>query len=295
MQQTFLSKLRTNGVYYLVSSLLLALGVPLYQVAILIPQGYSSALAATSSGHFATYLSWISQHTGSFLLYRLLLVVAFACLWSLPFTLFRIIVAQEILGREDEVEEYDEDASDEEEAYDEAEVYDEEGEVAEEQEVESDILPADAWRGKGFAVLAAWTGITGIVVFALATLASTIYLTVASRSITSAATTLPASFPTLSGLFTILTYTVGGGLLGLSCLLFGVVIARAGLKLWPGIWIAFGYAAILLTAFLVSSAVGVATVSNESQSIFTTPAILLFALWTLWFGLMLVRLKPEPA
>ncbi len=287
MQQTFLSKLRSNGVYYLIGSLLLVLGVPLYQLAILIPQGYSSALAATGSGHFATYLGWIARHTGSFLLYRLLLVAAFACLWSLPFTLFRIIVAQEILGREDE--------DDEVEAYDEAEVYDEVEEDAEVQEGESDTLPADAWRGKGFAVLAAWTGITGIVVFALATLASTIYLTAASRSVTSAVAVLPASFPTLSNLFTILTYTLGGGLLGLSCLLFGVVITRAGLKLWPGIWIAFGYAAILLTAFLISSAVGVATVSNESQSIFTTPAILLFALWTLWFGFMLVRLKPETA
>src|SRR5579884_4019104 len=143
MQQTFLSKLRANGVYYLVGSLLLLPGVPLYQVAILNPQGYSSALAATGGGHFATYLGWISLHTGSFLLYRLLLVIAFACLWSLPFTLFRINVAQEILGREDEDEENNEDAFDDEEAYDEEE--------AEEQEAESDALPADAWRGKGFA------------------------------------------------------------------------------------------------------------------------------------------------
>ncbi|HLI08946.1 MAG TPA: hypothetical protein VKV40_20450 [Ktedonobacteraceae bacterium] len=282
MQRTFLAKLRANGVYYLIGSLLLAVGIPLYQVAILIPQGYSSALAATGSGHYTPYLGWIFRHTGSFLVYRLLLIAAFVCLWSLPFTLFRIIVAQEILGREEEDEESEDETEDEEDK-DDAE--------DEEEEAESAALLAEAWRGKGFAVLAAWMGLVGIVVFAFATLASTTYLTI--TSFTSAATVLPASLPTLSSLFTILTYTVGGGLLGLSCLLFGVVISRAGLKLWPGIWVAFGYAAILLTAFLISSAVGVATVSNESQSIFTTPAILLFALWAFWFGLMLVRLKPE--
>ncbi len=282
MQQTFLSKLRANGVYYLVGSLLLLPGVPLYQVAILNPQGYSSALAATGGGHFATYLSWISHHMASFLIYRLLLVIAFACLWSLPFTLFRIIVAQEILGPEDE-EVYE----DEEENEDEGEDEEDEGE-----DEEAAGMPVEAWRGKGFAVLAAWSGLIGIVLFALATLASAIYLAVVSFT---AASAPPNGFATLSGLFTILTYTVGGGLLGLSCLLFGIVIARAGLRLWPGLWVAFGYAALLLTAFLISSAVGVATVSNESQSIFTTPAILLFALWTFWFGLMLVRLKPETA
>lgn len=283
MQQTFLSKLHANGVSYLIGSLLLLLGVPLYQVAILNPQGYNSALAATGSDHFAIYLTWISQHTVSFLLYRLLLIVAFACLWSLPFTLFRIIIAQEILGREDEEEDYEEEEE-------------EEGEEEQTDEsVDSTGMPAEAWRGKGFAVLAAWTGLIGIVLFALATLASTIYLAIVSSGFASASATLPNGFTTLSGLFTILTYTLGGGLLGLSCLFFGVVIARAGLRLWPGLWVAFGYAALFLTAFLISSALGVATVSNESQSIFTTPAILLFALWTFWFGLMLVRLKPEPA
>lgn len=292
MQQTFLSKLHANGVSYLIGSLLLLLGVPLYQVAILNPQGYSSALAATGSDHSTIYLTWISQHTVSFLLYRLLLVVAFACLWSLPFTLFRIIIAQEILGREDEEEDY-EDEEDENEEEEEGEEEDEEEQTDE--SVDSTGMPAEAWRGKGFAVLAAWTGLIGIVLFALATLASTIYLAIVSRGFASASAALPGGFTTLSGLFTILTYTVGGGLLGLSCLFFGVVIARAGIRLWPGLWVAFGYAALFLTAFLISSAIGVATVSNESQSIFTTPAILLFALWTFWFGLMLVRLKPEPA
>src|SRR5438270_5668480 len=105
MKRTFLSRLRTNGIYYLVGSLLLLVGVPLYQFVVLTPQGYSAAQAAVASGHFGPYLLWIQQHSGAFLVSRLLLVVAFACLWSLPFSLFRIIVAQEILGREDEEDE----------------------------------------------------------------------------------------------------------------------------------------------------------------------------------------------
>jgi hypothetical protein len=287
MKRTFLSRLRTNGIYHLVGSLLLLVGVPLYQFAVLTPQGYSAAQAAAASGHFGPYLLWIQQHSGAFLVSRLLLVVAFACLWSLPFSLFRIIVAQEILGREDEDEvEYEEDGEDEDGEEDDDGAEDE-------QEEENSAMPADAWRGRGFAVLAAWSGLAGIVLFALATLISSIYLVAVSSSYT-AGSPLPGGFAVLSRLFSILTYTVGGGLIALTCLLFGVVIARAGLKLWPGVWVAFGYLAIALTALLSGSAVAIASVANESQSIFTTPSILLFAVWALWFAIMLTRLKPEP-
>ncbi len=78
---------------------------PLYQFAILNPEGYNAALATVSKGTFATYLLWLNTHPGQFLGYRILLIVAFALLLSLPFTLFRIIVAQEILGQEEEEQE----------------------------------------------------------------------------------------------------------------------------------------------------------------------------------------------
>lgn len=289
MKHTFLSRLRTNGIFYLVGSLLLLIGVPLYQFSILVPQGYSAAQADAANGHSGLYLLWIQQHSGAYLLSRLLLVIAFACLWNLPFTLFRIIVVQELLGREDEDDEEEEDGDE-----DENEGEEEGGENEEdEEEEESAVLPTDAWRGKGFAVIAAWSGLTGIILFALAALASALYLTIASSTL-SGSGALPDSFPVLSRLFAILTYTAGGGLLAMSCLFFGVVIARAGLKLWPGVWVAFSYLALAVTALLSGSAVAIASVSNESQSIFTTPSILLFAVWALWFGIMLVRLKPEP-
>jgi hypothetical protein len=105
MKRTFLAKLHANGIYYIIGALLLLPGVPLYQVLVLAPQGYSDALAAASSDHFGPYLIWINTHIAQFIGFRLLLIIAFALVFSLPFTLFRIIIAQEVLGyEEDEAE-----------------------------------------------------------------------------------------------------------------------------------------------------------------------------------------------
>src|SRR5437660_11995388 len=98
MKRNFLTRLHINGTYYLSGALLLLIGVPLYQLLVLLPQGYGDALAKSS---FLPYLLWISAHQDQFLGYRAILIIAFACLLSLPFTLFRIIVAQEILEREE--------------------------------------------------------------------------------------------------------------------------------------------------------------------------------------------------
>ena len=275
MKRTFLSRLHRNGVYYLIGALLLLLGVPLFQLLVLIPQGYSDALVASESGHFTSYLAWINSHTISFVAYRIVLAIAFGLLFSLPFTLFRIIVAQEIL---EPVEEPEEEGSAQQKAAEEKETA---GEGA---------LPSDAWRGKGYAVIAAWSGLFGIILYALGTVASTIYTVSIAASFSAS---LPASFSALSSLFTIITNTAGGGLLALACLFFGVVIARRGLNLWPGIWVAFGYAALALAALFSGSAVATANSPLGGQAALTTAAILGFALWVLWFGIMLVRLKPE--
>src|SRR5260370_30976786 len=103
-KQTFLTKLRLNGAYYLIGALLLLAGIPLYQLLVLLPQGYADALASAGKGSFSSYVLWIGHHLGQFLGYRALLVISFAVLLSLPFTLFRIIVAQEILGQQEEEE-----------------------------------------------------------------------------------------------------------------------------------------------------------------------------------------------
>jgi hypothetical protein len=200
---------------------------------------------------------------------------------SMPFTLIRIIVAQEILGRE--IDEQEKDDS-EEVAQNGAKDHAGNGQI--------DDMPDFTWRGKGFAVLAAWAGLFGLLCFALGTLASTLYLAISAASLLSAVSSLEKAAP-LTGFFAILTYTVGGGLLALSCLFFGAIIARSGLKLWPGIWIAFAYMAIALAVLFSVSAAEVAFDPLTGQTFVTTLAILLFSVWVLWFGVMLVRLKPE--
>lgn len=286
MKRSFLSKLHTNGVYYLISALLLLIGVPLYQFAILNPEGYNTTLATISKGTYAPYLLWLNTHPGQFLGYRILLIVAFALLLSLPFTLFRIIVAQEILGLEDvEQEEIvnDEKALPSEE--------DSAGENKDDQE--TDGMPPYAWRGRGFAVLAAWAGISGVIIFTVSTILSTLYLFIVGSSF-NGHEPVQSAFPGLSSTFDILIYTVGGGLLAVSLLFFGAIIASRGRHLWPGIWVTFSYLAIAGAALLSGSAVAVASAPAEGQAALTSPAILIFALWVLWLGIMLIRLKPEP-
>jgi hypothetical protein len=271
MKRTFLAKLQRNGLYCTIGALVLLVGIPLYQFLVLIPSGYSNALATQSLA-----LRWINTHSFMFLGYRILLFAGFALMISMPFTLFRIIVAQEILGRESDEQEQVE----QEQANDQA-VKDQE-----------DGMPAFAWRGKGFAVLAAWSGLTGLLFFALGTLVSTLYLFFSVASLPTLAINLENAAP-LTDFLAIVTFTVGGGLLAIACLFFGAVLARSGLKLWPGIWIAFGYMALALAVLFSVSAAEVTLAPGTGQSLITTLAILLFAVWTLWFGIMLVRLKPE--
>ena len=278
MKRTFLAKLQRNGLYGAIGALLLLVGIPLYQFLILIPSGYSNALATQSSA-----LRWINTHSLLFLGYRAILIAGFAFMISMPFTLFRIIVAQEILGREENKLEVEDEQ--EKDSKEQAEPQEKNDESARDQ---PDGMPAFAWRGKGFALLAAWGGLFGLLCFALGTLASTLYLVFSAASLPSDAPSLENAAP-LTSLFAILTYTVGGGLLALSCLFFGIVIARSGLKLWPGIWIAFAYMAMALAVLFSVSATEVAFDPVTGQTFVTTLAILLFSVWVLWFGVMLIR------
>ena len=286
MKRSFLSKLHTHGIYYLVGALLLLIGVPFYQFAILNPEGYNTALATVSKGSFATYLLWLNAHPGQFLGYRILLIVAFALLLSLPFTLFRIIVAQEILGLEDV--EQEEIVNDEK-----AMASDKTDDSTAGDGQETDGMPPYAWRGRGFAVIAAWAGLGGVIFCTVGTILSTLYLFIVGSSFSSHEP-IQSAFPGLSSTFDILTYTVGGGLLAVALLFFGAIIASRGRHLWPGIWVVFSYLAIAGAALLSGSSVAVASAPAEGQAALTSPAILVFALWVLWLGIMLVRLKPEP-
>jgi hypothetical protein len=191
-------------------------------------------------------------------------MLTFALLLTLPFVLFRIIVAQELVAQVEQAEEEDDD------------------------EETEDGLPAHPWRGKGFVIIATWAGLSGLLLYILGTIGGTIYLVSASSSATT-----PANFTLISSLFSLVPNSIGIGLLALSALLFGAMIARRGRYIWPGIWVAFGYAALAVAALFSGSAVGVASSPATGQATLTTPAMLLFALWVLWFGIMLVRLQPE--
>ncbi len=295
MKRSFLARLRSNGTLYLCGGLLLLAGIPAYQAFVLAPLGYNNALTVTSAGNSAAYLVWIGAHQVSFLLYRVLLLLAFILLLSLPFSLFRVIIAQELMGQEErEAEELaEDDESDEDDAEEETEESEDEVQEEEEETEETDGMPPYAWRGKGFAVIAAWAGIIGLICYIVGTLASTFYLTSISSGVPPNAT-LSSGNVLLISIFAILTNTVGVGLLALSMLLFGAVIARSGSKLWPVAWVIFGYIALVVAALFSGSAVSVASAPASGQAPLTAPAILLFGVWVLWLGVMLVRLKPEP-
>ena len=322
MKYSLLTRLRRNGAFYLISTFLLLIGIPVYQALVLVPRGYGNALASTNLNHIAFYLAWLGTHTASFLIYRILLLISFALLLSMPFSLFRIIVAQELVAQQEEAEladqnegegadeeqdttDYEEDAEhseeenregetddvdEDEDTHDEEDGVDEEGESI---EVASDGMPAYPWRGKGFAIIAAWSGICGIVAYVLGTLASTLFLLIVGHSAT-VQMTVPTTITVLLSIFSITTNTAGIGLLALSALFYGAVIARRGTRLWPGEWVGFGYLALAVSALLSGSAVSVASAPTSGQTALTSPAIVLFALWIGWLGLMLVRLRPEP-
>ncbi len=286
MKRTFLAKLQRSALYCLIGALLLVVGVPLYQLVVLNPAGYSDALTS-----LAQTLRWINGHGLLFVGYRALLLVGFALMLGLPFALFRIIVAQEIIGRaEIEENEVEQQEPDKQAAGEKTNTNDGQVEQEQPQADKSDGMPEFAWRGKGFAVMAAWTGLCGLICFVAGTLASTTYLLISAASQSAHITGDAAP---LTGLFTVLTFTIGGGLLAFSSLFFGAVIARSGRRLWPDSWLFFGYVALAIAALMSGSAVQVAFAPATGQAALSTPAILLFALWALWFGVMVVRLKPE--
>ncbi|MBX5452209.1 hypothetical protein [Thermogemmatispora sp.] len=295
MRRTFLTRLRINGSYYVLGALLLLLGAPLYQWLWLLPQGYGEALAAASRGQLSLYVLWLHSHLWAFALYRLLQIAAFALTLSLPFTLFRIIVAQEVLGRDEEQGSGEplagSTALPEEQGTTDGDQAATDGEAKPLPQTAEELL-AVPWRGKGFAIIAAWSGMLGLLLLILGNLASTVYQVGVARGFT-AGTTLMPSFALVVGACTLVANTAGGLLLALATLLFGVVITRSGLQLWPPLWVALGYVAILLALFLIGSAVQVALAPASGQAFLTTPAFLLFALWALWLGLILVRLRPE--
>ena len=208
-KRPLLARLRINGVTYLIGALLLLVGVPLYQSLILNPTGYGAALNALGAGQSGAYLGWIATHNPQFVIYRVLLIIPFALLFSLPFALFRIIVAQELMRQIDQREQRKLEAAENEEEgeQDEGEEGDDQ-ETQEDEESGADGLPAYAWRGKGFVIIAAWAGLAGLVLYVLGAAVELSYLLIAS-SIFSVSNTIATNFSLLSSIFSIIVNTVG--------------------------------------------------------------------------------------
>jgi len=270
MKSSFFARLQRSARLSLAGALLLLLVVPILQLFVLGAQGYGAALATPRASLF-----WIQAHTGLFLFYRIALLAGFALLLGMPFALCRVIVAQEIVGRAELDQEERAESS-----------------VQEPEQQESNGMPPFAWRGKGFAVIAAWTGLLGLLLATGGTLASTIYLW-SSASIASVQAPVPGNFASVTSLFAVVTYSIGGGLLACTCIFFGFVIARSGRRLWPDRWVAFAYAGLGIGAIASGSAIQVVLAPLSGQATLNTFAILLFAAWILWSGLMLAWLQPE--
>jgi hypothetical protein len=288
MKRSLLTRLRSNGVSYLLGALLILLALPFYQDIVMAPRGYGAVVEGLAGGHMAAYLRWIGTYPFQFVVYRFLLIVAFALLLSFPFSLSRIVVAQELMAQMEREEEQ--------RAVQRARKGENGEDSADEQATDSsdsgDALPSHPWRGKGFAIAAAWAGLIGLILYIAGALLSTIYFFIVGHGFALHAP-LPPAVGVISNIFSVMTNTVGIGLLALALLFFGASIARGGRNLWPVGWVLFGYAALVVAALFGGNALSVASTPAADQSAFTTPAILLFGLWMLWFGIMLVSLKPE--
>lgn len=288
MKRSLLTRLRSNGVSYLLGALLILLALPFYQDIVMAPRGYGAVVEGLAGGHMVAYLRWIGTYPFQFVVYRFLLIVAFALLLSFPFSLSRIVVAQELMAQMEREEEQ--------RAVQRARKEENGEDSADEQATDSgdsgDALPPHPWRGKGFAITAAWAGLIGLILYIAGALLSTIYFFIVGRGFTLHAPLSPA-VGVISNIFSVMTNTVGIGLLALALLFFGASIARGGRNLWPVGWVLFGYAALVVATLFGGNALSVASTPAADQSAFTTPAILLFGLWMLWFGIMLVSLKPE--
>ncbi len=84
------ARLKLQGFYSLLAGAILLLGVPLYQTIVLAPAGYlGPANTAFIHGQYGSLLLWISNHSSSFIVFRLLEIIPFLLLLRLPLALYR--------------------------------------------------------------------------------------------------------------------------------------------------------------------------------------------------------------
>jgi hypothetical protein len=86
------AKLKLQGIYSLLAGLVLLVGVPLYQAAVLGPAGYRAPSdAAFTHADYGPLLGWISNHSSAFIFFRVLELFIFLLVLRLPLALNRAL------------------------------------------------------------------------------------------------------------------------------------------------------------------------------------------------------------
>ncbi len=84
------ARLKVQGIYSLLAGLILLIGVPLYQAAVLGPTGYlAPSNTAFNHGDYGPLLGWISGHSSAFIFFRVLELLIFLLVLRLPLALYR--------------------------------------------------------------------------------------------------------------------------------------------------------------------------------------------------------------
>ncbi|HLW01028.1 MAG TPA: DUF4386 family protein [Ktedonobacterales bacterium] len=84
------ARLKVQGIYSLLAGLVLLVGVPIYQAAVLGPAGYRAPSdTAFNHGDYGPLLGWISGHGSAFIFFRVLELLIFLLVLRLPLALYR--------------------------------------------------------------------------------------------------------------------------------------------------------------------------------------------------------------
>jgi hypothetical protein len=241
------ARIKLQGIYSLLAGFFLLLGVPIYQITFLGPEGYQApANVAFSQGNYGPLLAWISTHGSAFVIYRFLELIAFLLAIRLPLAL-RL-----------------------------------------------------ALRGYG-STLTRWmvvAGVGGLGLFVAMIAASTVSFVNAAAQYggqppaSATANDIVTTFTTIYFVEGLGQNTLGGALIASFLVCASLLIARSGK--FSGLLVFFG----LLVAALMAALAFLFAVSAPSAQSLPTPAILSFAVWLTWLGILLVqrarRLLAEP-
>lgn len=87
-----LARVKLRGLYAVAAGLLLLVGIPVFEGAVLAPAGYFTTIEQVgTSGGFAPLLAWASQHAGLDLTFHILELAPFLLVIALPGSLRRVL------------------------------------------------------------------------------------------------------------------------------------------------------------------------------------------------------------